>query len=346
MPSTPTLPWSWYVDPAIATRERLVVFGDAWHYVGHVDEVPLSGFHPVDVAGVPVVLTQPPDGEVLALVNVCRHRGAIVCESPGEGRLRCPYHAWTYDLDGGLVTAPRSDREPDFDAASHHLPRLPIGRWGPFVFVRPAKDGVPFDDWIDDTRRRVAEVLDVDALRFLRRTSGDYAANWKVCVENFLECYHCRIAHPAFAKVIATGPDDYRLVTAQHGSTQYGPVREGWTGKFDPRGPIGRGQFHVLYPATAINIMPGHPNLSIGPVVPTSPTTTHRFLDYFVGPDVDEAWIASMLEFDDRVGAEDVPLVESVQRGMEAGVHDHGTLILDSESLIAHFGDWVRHRLS
>ena len=96
---------------------------------------------------------------------------------------------------------------------------------------------------------------------------------------------------------------------------------------------------------TAINIMPGHPNLSIGPVVPTGPGTTHRFLDYFVGPDVDAAWIEDFRAFDDQVGREDLALVESVQRGMDAGIHDHGTLFLDSEQLIAHFASYVRSAL-
>ena len=80
-------------------------------------------------------------------------------------------------------------------------------------------------------------------------------------------------------------------------------MREAWKGDFDPRGPISRGQFHFLWPNLTLNIMPGHPNFSIGPIVPTGPETTARFLDYFVGPDVDDAWIAEMLEFDDQVGA-------------------------------------------
>jgi choline monooxygenase len=83
--------------------------------------------------------------------------------------------------------------------------------------------------------------------------------------------------------------------------------------------------------------MPGHPNLSIGPIVPTGAETTARFLDYFVGPEVDESWIRDMLEFDDQVGAEDRVLVERVQKGLRSGGLDHGRLMGDSERLIAHF---------
>ncbi len=347
MPNAQTLPWSWYTDPAILQAEQLRVFRGAWHYVGHTGMFPAQAAAlPIDVNGVPVVVTRDSADTFHALVNVCRHRGSIVCPSAAAGEtLQCPYHAWTYDLDGSLRNAPRSDREPDFDPSTHALSPIGLGRWGPFLFVAVEPDA-SFEEWIGDVPERVAEVVDVDALRFWRRTESDYRGNWKVCVENFLECYHCRVAHPAFSRVIDTGPDDYRLITSPTGSTQYGPVRPGWTGTFDPSGPVGRGQFHVIHPATAINIMPGRQNLSIGPVIPTSPGTTHRFLDYFFGPDADDGWIESMLAFDDQVGAEDLPLVESVHRGMEAATHDHGTLFLDSERLVAHFGEWIRTRIA
>jgi hypothetical protein len=86
-----------------------------------------------------------------------------------------------------------------------------------------------------------------------------------------------------------------------------------------------------------INMMPGQPNLSIGPIVPTGPETTARFLDYFVGPEVEQAWIDDMLGFDDQVGAEDRILVERVQKGLRGGGIEHGRLMGDSERLIAHF---------
>ena len=131
--------------------------------------------------------------------------------------------------------------------------------------------------------------------------------------------------------------DAYVLEQSPTFSTQYGPVREAWKGDFDPRGPIARGQFHFLWPNLTLNIMPGHPNLSIGPIVPTGPERTARFLDYFVGPDVDQAWIDDMLEFDGQVGAEDTVLVERVQKGVRGGGLEHGRLMGESERLIAHF---------
>jgi choline monooxygenase len=158
-----------------------------------------------------------------------------------------------------------------------------------------------------------------------------------VCSENFLECYHCQVAHPGFSKVVDVSVDAYLLEASPTFSTQYGPVRESWRGDFDPRGPIARGQFHFLWPNVTINVMPGHPNLSIGPIVPAGPERTTRFLDYFVGPDVEQAWIDDMLEFDGQVGREDTVLVERVQKGVRGGGVEHGHLLPESERLIAHF---------
>ena len=166
-------------------------------------------------------------------------------------------------------------------------------------------------------------------------------ANWKICAENFLECYHCRVAHPEFAKAIDTSPDNYELDTAPTFSTQYGPVRSPNDDLIDLSGEIERSQFHLLYPNTAINIMPGEPNLSIGPIHPTGPTHTSRFLDYFFGPDVSPVWIEAMLHFDNQVGREDKVLVEDMQKGLVARPDRKGTLFMDSERLISHFEQYL-----
>ncbi len=345
---TGTLLWSWYSDPAIFAKEQQLL-RRSWQYVGHIGDLGPGSSFPTELGGLPVVVTRDTAGTLHALVNVCRHRGAIICEA-GGGRdsLACPYHAWRYELDGTLRHAPRSDREDGFDPEKHGLEQLPIAQWGPFVFVAGDAAVEPFEDVLADLPDRLADVgLDIDGLRFHSRDAGDFAANWKVCVENFLECYHCRVAHPAFARTIETDPDDYRLDAEPTYSSQYGPVRPAApVDEFDPRGPVERGQFHLLFPNTAINVMPGHPNLSIGPIVPTGSGTTHRFLDYFFGEDVSEAWIADMLAFDAQVGAEDRVLVESVQRGMRAAPEKAGTLFYDSEELIAHFNEYVRAAIS
>jgi choline monooxygenase len=283
-----------------------------------------------------------------AFLNVCRHRGSLVCEGEGKREtLQCPYHAWTYDLDGSLRAAPRSDREPGFDKTELSLVPASVDCWGPFVFVNPDGEAAPLADTLGELPELVAASgLDLESLCFLKRSSGEYEANWKICCENFLECYHCQVAHPGFSKVVDVSVDAYVLQQSPTFSTQYGPVREVWKGDFDPRGPIERGQFHFLWPNLTLNIMPGHPHLSIGPIMPMGAETTSRFLDYFVGPDVDRAWIDDMLEFDSQVGAEDTVLVERVQKGMRGGGLDHGRLMGESERLIAHFQSLLLNALA
>ena len=336
-----TLPFDWYSDPAVLRLERERIFRRTWQYAGRTDQVAEPGaFFTCDLGGIPIVVVRDEQDGLRAFLNVCRHRGSLVCEGEGKrASLQCPYHAWTYGLDGSLRAAPRSERVPGFDKESLGLVAVPVDSWGPFVFVNPDPEAEPLAQTLGELPDLVAASgVDLGSLRFLKRASGDeYAANWKVCSENFLECYHCQVAHPGFSKVVDVSVDAYVLEESRTFSTQYGPVREAWKGAFDPRGPIERGQFHFLWPNLTLNIMPGHPNLSIGPIVPTGPETTARFLDYFVGPDVEEAWVEEMLEFDDQVGAEDRVLVERVQKGLRGGGVEHGRLMGDSERLIAHF---------
>jgi phenylpropionate dioxygenase-like ring-hydroxylating dioxygenase large terminal subunit len=150
--------------------------------------------------------------------------------------------------------------------------------------------------------------------------------------ENFLECYHCQVAHPAFSELVDTSPDAYVLSTDGRLSTQHGPLRT-----VTPADELPRAQFHFLWPNLGINIFPGRPNVSIGPIVPLAPDRTYRFLDYFFGPDVEPAWIDDLLAFDDQVGREDRALVEGVQRGVACRGLDDGVLMSESEQLIAHF---------
>ena len=131
----------------------------------------------------------------------------------------------------------------------------------------------PLAETLGDLPALVAAAgVDVNSLRFRERAIGaEYAANWKVCSENFLECYHCQVAHPGFSKVVDVSADAYVLEEGGMYSTQYGPVRETWKGDFDPRGPVERGRFHFLWPNLTLNITLGPPNVSIGSIVPTGP---------------------------------------------------------------------------
>jgi hypothetical protein len=132
-------------------------------------------------------------------------------------------------------------------------------------------------------------------------------------------------------------PDTYLLETNANRMTQVSPPRPEPRGGYDLTGDVERGQFHLLFPGTVVNVMPGRPNLSIGPIYPLAPERAYRFLDYFVDPDADQAWIDESLAFDAQVGAEDRALVERVQAGVRSGLLEGGRLMPQSEQLVAHF---------
>ena len=335
-----TLPWGWYSDPAVLELERDRIFRRSWQYVGHTGEVaePAS-FAATWVGDVPVVLVRDREDTLRAFLNVCRHRGSIICDGSGRREtLQCPYHAWTYGLDGRLITAPRAKREGGIESPELGLVQLRLDTWGPLVFVNPDPDAAPLEEFLDGMPERIADAgIDLDALRFLQRSESDLECNWKVSAENFLECYHCPTAHPGFSAVMDVSVDSYLLETSGGRMTQHGPPRPEPRGAYDPTGEVERGQFHLLFPGTVINVMPGRPNLSIGPIVPSAPEKTYRFLDYFVAADADEAWIEESLAFDAQVGAEDRVLIERVQAGMHVGLIEDGRLLPESEQLIAHF---------
>ena len=341
--ATRTLPWSWYVDPAVLQLEQERIFRRFWQYVGRTDEIEEAGSYQTTRAGnVPVLLVRDGEGTLRAFLNVCRHRGSIVCKGSGKREtLQCPYHAWTYGLDGRLIAAPRADREGGIEEGLG-LVQLQLDTWGPFIFVNPDQDAAPLADVLEDIPERIAEAgIDVENLRLIRRAEAEYAANWKICSENFLECYHCPVAHPGFSAAMDVSPDAYQLETSRWRASQYSPPRPEPRGAYDLTGKVEHGQFHFLFPNTVVNVMPGRPNLSIGPVVPLSSERTYRFLDYLAAPDADETWLEEMLAFDAQVGAEDLELVERVQAGVRSGVLEEGRLLAESERLIAHFQSFV-----
>jgi phenylpropionate dioxygenase-like ring-hydroxylating dioxygenase large terminal subunit len=336
-----TLPWSWYSDAELLRLEQERIFRRGWQYAGPAEHAAEPGdFFTCRIGHVPVVVTRDRAGELHALLNVCRHRGSIVVEGRGSREaLQCRYHAWTYDLDGRLRAAPRARREPDFESDGIALRALAVASWGPLVFVHADPEAPPLAETLGPLPELLAaDGIDVDALRFRRRGEFELACNWKVAIENYLECYHCAVAHPGFSAVVDVSPDAYRLETHVLGSSQFGPS------KGDDR-PV-EGQFHWLWPATKVYALPGPQNLAAGAVTPLGTERTAGFLDYFFSEDVSDEQVEQLLAFDDQVGREDRELVESVQAGVRSGLLDEGRLLPESERLLAHFQQLVREALA
>jgi len=334
------LSWDWYRDPRVLAVEERRLFRPSWQYVGPLESVQRPGDQLVGrLLRVPVVVVRDGDGELRGFLNVCRHRGSVVVPADGNApRLRCPYHAWTYGLDGTLRSAPQCG--PEIAAELDGLGLLPVrvATFGPFVFASAALAGPPLDEVVGDLAEVVAGVgLDLGGLRRHQRFGYTLPANWKIHLENYLECYHCPVAHPGFSAVMEVGPGRYELTAGTHRLSHRAPVRRK-DGLAD--GSVTAGSYHLLLPNVKININPGRQNLSIGPVYPDGTGQTAGFLDYYFGTDADEAWIEQMMVFDTEVGDQDTVLVAAAQAGVAGSWIDRGR-ILPQERLLADFQRYV-----
>ncbi len=342
-----TLPASWYTDLGVHERERERLFARAWTYAGPAEWVSEPGsYFAAHIGHVPVAVVRGTDGTLRGLVNVCRHRGHLVVDGTGcRETLQCPYHAWTYDLDGTPPPcAPRRARaglQPGGAVARAGLRRTRGGRSSsstPTPSPRRSRQRSA-----TSPRSSLESGLDVGAIRFHSHHEWPIEANWKIVLENFLECYHCPTAHPGFSKVIDVSPDAYALSVHATFSSQVGPGprsrRSPGNGKaaYTPRGDVVQAQYHFLFPSTTINIAPGIPNVSMERYNPDGLRRTIEVTDYYFGADVSDEEIDELVAWDTQVAEEDVSLVQSVQRGLESAMVPQGRLMSPSEQLIADF---------
>jgi choline monooxygenase len=333
-----SLPASWYTDPAVATLERERVFRRAWQYVGRAEQLARVGdCITAEVADVPVVVVRGEQG-LRGLVNVCRHRQHLVVSGAGNHQaLRCPYHGWCYDLDGNLRSAPRAERECGFDLAALSLLPVQVDTWGPFVFANLEAAALPLAHYLGALPAAVARNgLALDRLKFLRREEWRVAANWKVLIDNFLECYHCPLAHPGFSSVVDVSPGAYALETFEWSSGQSAPARGGPGAAYDARGEV-KAQYYHLWPNFSLSTHPGHLNLILHVWLPDGPDATRGFTERYFGPDVPERFAEEVTAFSRQVGVEDRALCASVQQGLRGGLPERGRLLGESERLVAHF---------
>jgi phenylpropionate dioxygenase-like ring-hydroxylating dioxygenase large terminal subunit len=328
-----TLPSDWYVDPSYLDAELARVFDRAWQYAGPAELVAEPGTFLTTRAGrVPIVVTRDTDGELNAFVNVCRHRGAEVARERNGRRksLQCHYHAWTYGLDGRLRTAPRTE---GLDLGGIELPRAAVGTWGPFVFVNPDAEAGSLEDALGELPQVVADAaVPVDAVRARRNASYEIQANWKLVVDNYLECYHCPVAHPGFSS--AFDLDDYTLTEYPTFSVQRTPGRE-----------AGEGLYAFLWPNFTLNAYPGPGNVSVNLFAPLAADRTLALFEYYLADEVSDAEADEFVAFVDQVQREDTGLCESAQRGLRSGRLERGLLVPGREDGLAHFQRLVQDAL-
>jgi phenylpropionate dioxygenase-like ring-hydroxylating dioxygenase large terminal subunit len=321
-----TLPAWIYTDPAVFQHERRHFFPGAWHYVGSEADVAQPGdYIALTVADEPVLLVRGTDGELRAFHNVCRHRGSVICKGSGHRKvLQCPYHAWTYGLDGRLLKARELDGLTEADRAELGLVPLRLERLGPFLFVQPDPSGPAFAEIAGPLPADLAG-HDLSTLRKRRTLRYSIAANWKVVVDNFLECYHCAVAHPSFADLIDLSR--YTFTTYQRCSLQVGPIQDA-QGEAESR-------FYWLWPTFMLNLYPG-PIVSINVILPDGPERTTAWFELYFPEDTPAATEEEWVAFIDQVQREDTALCEDVQVGLHSRAYTRGRYA-PSEICVHHF---------
>ena len=198
-----TLAGKYYISPEFYDREQERIFSRRWVCVGRAEQIGKSGAYKlIELAGESLILARDQAGDARAFFNLCRHRGTLICEQE-QGRfsnsIQCPYHAWTYALDGRLIGAPLMDSVPDFDKDDYPLHQAGLAEWEGFLFVNLYSEAEPFETAFAPLigkfdRWKIAE------LHALRSQVYEVQANWKLIVQNYSECYHCPLIHPDLAQ--------------------------------------------------------------------------------------------------------------------------------------------------
>lgn len=348
-----TPPKAWYVDPRIAEYERGSVFARHWQVVGRIDQVASPGdYLTADVAGEPVVVVRGRDGVLRAFFNVCRHHAAIVMPQPcgTATAMKCPYHGWTYGLDGKLVSCGEFEEVRDFEKSRSGLVPLAVDTWEQFVFVRmdsgdaPATAASPaLREYLGEMATRAAP-LRLGELRFVERRSWDLKCNWKVFVDNYLDGgYHVPHAHPALGSVLDYA--EYRIECFQRSALQSSPLDSSSATDAEAAATRRGAMAHYfwLYPNFMLNWYEGYMDTNL--VLPLGVDGCRVIFDFFfadpaAGTDTAAAEQARSIAMAARVQDEDIDVCESVQRGLSSRSYETGRLSVRREA-----GEHLFHRL-
>jgi choline monooxygenase len=330
-----TIPAAWYVDERIERLECDQVFGNNWIAVGRVDQAAEAGqFFTFDLAGEPLIVVRGADQQLRAFYNVCRHHAAAVATAPfGVAQhLRCPYHGWTYGLDGSLKGTPEFTGVCNFDREANGLVPVQAAAWGKFIFVNLNPEAAPLESQLDDLPQRIS----VAGLRFFTRKTYTLACNWKVYVDNYLDGgYHVPHLHKALNSVL-----DYKEYTIENGThyaLQSSPMVASQDASVAQTRTGDRAYYYWLYPNFMINLYQGVMDTNL--VLPLGREKCLVVFDFFfadTSPEYNEESVA----VSDRVQAEDVDICESVQRGLHSRAYNAGRLSVRRET-----GEHLFHRL-
>jgi choline monooxygenase len=338
-----TIPADWYVDPRIAVLEERTVFSRNWMVVGRAEQVAEPGAYLTgEVAGERIVVVRGSDHVLRAFYNVCRHHAAAVMnESCGVAQqLRCPYHGWTYGLDGALKGVPDFEGVRDFDRATNGLVPVKVEVWEKFVFVNLDPAAGALGDFLGGLRR-VVSPLSLDGLHFFERKEYTLNCNWKVFVDNYLDGgYHIPYLHKSLSSVVSY--KDYTIRSEDRFCEQSSPL-DSAAATDDLTAATRRGQrtyYLWQYPNFMLNWYEGVMDTNL--VLPSGLDRCRIIFDFYfaevTGPAAERN--RQSIRLSDRIQDEDVGICESVQRGLRSRAYGAGRLSVRREG-----GMHLFHRL-
>jgi Rieske 2Fe-2S family protein len=344
------LPRDAYTSPRVFAFEQERFFAGSWTCVGREGDLEATGDQrAVRVGGAGVLLVRGTDGRARAFANTCRHRGHEllgVGEQATRRTVLCPYHAWTYDLDGSLRVAPGFREHAEFRPTEHGLVELPLESWQGFLFVNGSGDAPPFAEHVGALDELVAPYQPARLVP-LASHAYDLACNWKVVLENYHECYHCPLIHPELCQVSppASG-DNFELDGAWVGGTM--DLKDhAATMSLDGHSdgvPIPGLDAERLRTVAYLGLFPNlllslHPDYLMTHLVePLGPDLSHVVCTWYFPPEAtgrpgfDPAYA---VEFWDRTNRQDWAACESVQRGM-ASPHFRPGPLAPAEDAVYH----------
>ncbi len=347
-----TLPARFYLEQSIYLAEQEAIFYKSWWYCGHVSQLQKTGdFITTNIDTQNLFIVKDKSGDLKAFYNVCQHRGHELVEGSGnKAVIVCPYHAWSYDLDGSLRGARNSENVPGFNKCEFALKSVRVEVFCGMVFVNLDNDADPLAEQARELEKEIREYCpSVDSLAFVQRDTYNVKSNWKVMIDNFLECYHCHPAHKDFVDLVDM--KSYRSTTkgifSSHISNaaastdnaaysfEVGEVDFGYAGWY-------------LWPNLTLWAYPGDANLSVLQMVPDGVGGTTEYQDWFVKDGVVSQQLKDAMDYQkDVLQPEDIGLCESVQRGLNSKGYDQGRFIVDvdrtelSEHAVHHFQQMV-----
>ncbi|HEY9265707.1 MAG TPA: aromatic ring-hydroxylating dioxygenase subunit alpha [Mycobacterium sp.] len=364
----PTLAGASYASADVFASEQEHIFETMWICaVRSAELAPPGRFKKVQIGRESVLLVRGRDGLLRAFLNVCRHRGAQLCtEAEGQVKrsLRCPYHSWTYALDGSLTAAPNigsltDDVGAPIDRTEFGLVPVALTEWLGYTWVCLSDTPPPFEDVVAEATRTLGDSdainrYGIGGLDVGRRIVYDVAANWKLIVENFMECYHCSSIHPELVGVV---PEFARGVAAQanigrgakFGSEIAGFTIDGAAG-FDRLPGITDEQDRHYYaitlnPTVFVNLVPDH--VIFHRMYPMSVDRTVVECDWLYTGDVlgSDHDVSRSVELFHRVNEQDFAACERTQPAMSSRAYRRGGVLVPAEHHIAEFHEWVVSRL-